>query len=73
MYLKVFVTPSAKNESIEERGGALAVSVKEPAEGNRANTRVRELVAAHLGKRVADVRVISGHHTRGKMLSVRDE
>jgi uncharacterized protein YggU (UPF0235/DUF167 family) len=71
-YLKVFVTAGAKRESVEEKGSALAVAVKEPAQGNHANARVRELVAARLGVPLAHVRIMSGHHTRAKMLSIRD-
>ena len=70
MYLKVFVTPSARKEKVEEKGDALALSVREPAEGNRANTRVRELVALRFGVPVVQVRILTGHHSRVKMISV---
>ena len=73
MYLRVEVTPGAKKESLEEAEGKWLISVKEEAERNQANERVRELVAAHLGKTVGDVRIISGHHSHTKMLSVRDD
>ena len=72
MYLKVFVTPGAKRESVEEKGDALLICVREPAQANHANERVRELVAARLKVPVERVRIFSGHHTRGKMLSIRD-
>ena len=72
MYLKVFVTPSAKREKIEEKGETLAISVKEPAMGNRANTRVREIVAERFKKSVEKVRILTGHRSRSKMLSISD-
>lgn len=71
-YLKVLVTAGAKRESVEEKGSALHISVKEPAERNLANTRVRELVAARLSVSSAQVRIINGHHSRSKLLSVPD-
>jgi len=70
MFLKVFVTPDAKKERVEERGDALLIAVREPAEGNRANNRVRAIVAELEGVPVGKVRILTGHHSRGKMVSV---
>lgn len=72
MYIKVRVTASAKKESFTQREDTFFVSVKEPAEQNRANTRVRALVAAHLDISPQQVRIISGHHSPGKILSIPD-
>lgn len=70
MYIKVFVTPDAKREKVEEKGETLVIAVREPAEGNRANTRVRELVAARYGAPLAKVRILTGHRSRAKMISI---
>jgi uncharacterized protein YggU (UPF0235/DUF167 family) len=70
MFLKVFVTPGAKRESVEQKGDTLHISVREPAERNAANKRVRELVAMRLSVPAGRVRILSGHRSRGKMLSV---
>ncbi len=70
MYLKVFVTPGAKREKVEEKGELLAIAVREPASGNRANDRVRELIALRQGVPLTQVRILTGHHSRGKMISV---
>lgn len=70
MYIKVFVTPGARKEKVEEKGETLLIAVREPALGNRANDRVRELVAERLGAAVGKVRILTGHRSRGKMLSV---
>ena len=72
MYIKVFVTPSAKKERVEEKGGVLTIAVKEPASANHANLRVRELVAIKLGKSLAQVRILTGHRSRAKMISIID-
>ena len=70
MYIKVFVTPDAKRERVEEKGEMLLIDVREPASGNRANTRVRELVAMRVGKPLGSVRILTGHRSRAKMISI---
>ncbi len=70
MFIKVLVTPGAKREKIEEKGETLLVSVKEPATQNLANTRVRELIALREGVPVGKVRILTGHRSRAKMISV---
>jgi uncharacterized protein YggU (UPF0235/DUF167 family) len=77
MYIKVFVTPGAKRELVEVHpakkageGETLAISVREPAMGNHANTRVRELIALRVGAPLGKVRILTGHRSRAKMISV---
>ena len=70
MYIKVFVTPGAKKEKVEEKGETLLISVREPATGNRANMRVRELIAERQGVLVGKVHILTGHHSRVKMVSI---
>lgn len=70
MYLKVLVTPGARKEAIEEKGEALVISVREPATANRANNRVRQLVALRFSKPIGSVRILTGHHSRVKMISI---
>lgn len=70
MYIKAFVTPGAKKEKVEEKGETLLISVREPASGNRANDRVRELIALRLGKSLGQVRILTGHRSRSKMVSI---
>lgn len=70
MYIKVFVTPSAKREKIEKKGETFAISVREPASGNQANTRVREIIAMREGKAVGKVRILTGHRSRVKIISI---
>lgn len=71
MYVRVFVVPNSKKERfIEVSERDCEATVKEPAERNLANTRVRELVAEHYQVPLGSVRIISGHHSPRKMLSV---
>lgn len=69
--MRVFVIPNAKKERfVEVSERDCEAYVKEPAERNLANTRVRELVAGHYQVPSGKVRIISGHHSPRKMLSV---
>jgi uncharacterized protein YggU (UPF0235/DUF167 family) len=70
MFIKVFVTPGAKKDKVEERDGVIHIATREPASGNRANLRVRELVAERFGKPLSSVRILTGHRARGKMVSI---
>jgi len=71
-FIRVFVTPSAKREAVEEKGDVLVIAVKEPAQGNHANTRVREIVAARVGTVLGKVRILTGHRARSKIVSISD-
>lgn len=71
MYLRVSVAPGSKREHIAEgKDGMLLISVREPAEGNRANSRVRELVALRFMLPTSSVRILSGHHSPVKLLII---
>ena len=71
MYIRAFVTADARRDRIERmKDGTLAISVKAPPSGNQANTRVIELIATEFGINPKQVRVISGHRTRSKMISI---
>lgn len=74
MYIKVRVTPDANKETfISDSADHFTASVKEPALQNRANRRVIALVAHYFNVSTAKVRIISGHHSGGKILSVSIE
>lgn len=70
MYVKIFVTPDARKETVEEKGESLIISVREPATGNRANHRVRELIALRFSQPIEKVRILTGHRSRVKMVSI---
>ena len=69
MYIKVRVIAGAKSERVlKETKDHFVISVKEKAKGNAANRRVLEIISEiHGGEKV---RIISGHHSPGKLLSV---
>ncbi|MEI7480623.1 MAG: DUF167 family protein [bacterium] len=71
MYLKIRVVTKAKEEKIEEiPKGGLKIWVKFPAEQNLANNRILELVKARYPEYNGDVRIVSGHHSPSKILSL---
>jgi len=73
MYIKVKVTAGAKKDKIDKkRDDYYLVSVKEKAERNMANNKVRELMARLLGISTPSIRIISGHHSTSKILSIKD-
>lgn len=71
MYVKVRVTPDAKNEQIlEVSSDNFSIRVKEPAEQNLANNRVREIVAGQFRVPVARVKLVAGFRSRSKIFSI---
>ncbi len=71
MYIKVRAIAGARNESLVHKNTTTyQISVKEKAEGNRANTRIRQIVAHEYSVPIARVRIISGHHSPSKILSI---
>jgi uncharacterized protein YggU (UPF0235/DUF167 family) len=73
MYIRVKVFPDAKKEVLKETGGLrYEVRVRVPAERNLANTRVREVFAGHFGLPVGLVRIVSGHTSPNKILSISE-
>jgi uncharacterized protein YggU (UPF0235/DUF167 family) len=70
--LEVRVIPRARrNEVNGDRSGRLVVRVVAAPVDDQANLAVRKLVADHLGVRVSKVAIVSGHHSRDKVLRIR--
>ncbi len=69
MYIKVKVVARAKKEKVEEVSvDHLNIWVREAAERNMANERVLELIRSkYPGKAI---RMISGHHSPSKIISI---
>lgn len=69
MYLKIKVIPDAKHEKIEQiKSDEYRIWVKVPAENNAANTRILEIVRQI--HPATSVRIVSGHHSPSKILSI---
>jgi uncharacterized protein (TIGR00251 family) len=71
MYIKVRVVPEAKQEGVKKiKEDTFQVAVKEPAENNRANKRLLFMLAEHFGLSVGALRIVSGHQSPSKILTV---
>ena len=75
MYIRVHVTPGAKKETITQKSNTegrpeYTITIREQAERNLANTRVRELIARECKAPIGKVRIISGHRSPTKIISV---
>lgn len=69
MYIKIKVTPDAKVERLERLSeDSWKIWVKVPAENNAANSRVLELVRGEYPN--TSVRIVSGHHSPSKIVSI---
>ncbi len=70
--VRVKVWPDAGEELVKkDKKDRLEIFVREPPSRNRANKRVCELVALRYKVPAKSVRIVSGHRTRGKIVSVR--
>jgi uncharacterized protein YggU (UPF0235/DUF167 family) len=71
MYVKVRVYPDNKKEMVIKLAeNNYEIRVKEPAERNLANNRVRILIGAEYKVNEKQVRIVTGHHSPVKILDV---
>lgn len=69
MYIKVKVKSGAKREVVERISeDHYDISVKEKAEHNYANTRILEIMRREFPN--SNVRMVSGHHSPSKIVSI---
>jgi uncharacterized protein len=69
--LNVKVVPgSSRDRVVGPYGAGVRVQVSAPPEGGRANRAVEELLAAALGLRAQQVRVVRGHVTQRKVVEI---
>ncbi len=73
MIVRVRVKADAARETqITISDNKMQFSVKEPATDNRANDRVRSMLAAHYRVPVRDVRLVSGHRHASKTFEIEE-
>ncbi len=71
MIIKVKVKPNSKEEKIEKIGeNEYKIEVKEPAEGNKANLRVINLLSKELGISYKNIK-IKNPTSRDKVIEVK--
>jgi len=73
MYIKVKVKAGAKRDEIEQvNENTFNVSVKADARQNMANKSVVRIVARYLDIEENKVRIINGHQSPSKLISILD-
>lgn len=71
MEVKVTVKTGVRKEMMRVVNDVtFTIAIKEPASENRANARVRELLAEYFEVEVGNVRLIAGHHVPRKTFTV---
>lgn len=71
MYIRVHALPGAKKERVlRENETSFTIAVREPAERNLANARIREVLAMELGLPLGKVRILTGHHSPSKLFVI---
>ena len=69
MYIKVKMKPGSKKELVQKVSiDHYDICVKEKAENNRANDRLLEIMRNEYPNSI--IRMISGHHSPSKILSI---
>jgi uncharacterized protein (TIGR00251 family) len=71
MYIKVKAYPKSKREEVVQTSeNRFEIKVKEKAEMNMANKKIIELVARHFGVVEGKVKIVNGHQSPSKLLSI---
>lgn len=71
MLIKIKAYPDSRKEVVTKSpSGRLSIHVREPAEGNRANESILEIIRSMHPK--ARVKMVSGHHRPNKIVSVEE-
>ena len=71
MYIHIRVTAGAKRETITKADSThFRISVREPAKRNLANKKIMEIISREFKVPVSVIRIISGHHSPSKIISV---
>lgn len=69
MYIKIKVVADSRNEKVEQKKeDEYHIWVKEKAEQNMANRRILEILGEIFSGK--DIRIISGHHSPSKIISI---
>jgi uncharacterized protein YggU (UPF0235/DUF167 family) len=71
MYVHVRVVPGVKKEKILKKTETeYEIRVREPAERNLANGRIREILAQEFSVSLSAVRLLTGHRSPSKMYTI---
>jgi len=69
MYIKVKVTPDSKKEDVVQKSeDTWIIKLKEPAEGNKANNRVKEILEFYF--QTKNILLVNGHKSPNKLFLI---
>jgi uncharacterized protein YggU (UPF0235/DUF167 family) len=69
IHIKIF--PESKEDSVEAKSeNSFIVKVREKAERNAANIKMRALLAAYFKIDLGKVKIITGHHAPSKIVEI---
>ncbi len=69
MYIKIRIFPNSKEEKVDRISeDHYKISVKQKAENNMANNRLLEIMRNEYPNSI--IKIISGHHSPSKILSI---
>ena len=72
IHIKIF--PESKVDSVEEKtDNSFVVRVREKAERNAANIKMRNLLAEYFKVDLGKVKIITGHHAPSKIIEIKNE
>ena len=72
MRITVKVIPRSSRICVEEKGDNLKVRLTRPAVDGEANRQLIEVLADYLGKKKSALKIVGGHNSRIKVISVDD-
>jgi uncharacterized protein YggU (UPF0235/DUF167 family) len=71
MLIHIKIHPESKEDSVEMKSEySLIVKVREKAEKNAANIKMRSLLAGHFAVDLGKVKIITGHHAPSKIIEI---
>lgn len=71
MYIRVHANPGSRKERVMKIDDTTyQIAVKEPAERNMANIRIREILSEEFAVPISEVKIITGHRSSTKLISV---
>lgn len=74
MYIHVHVVAGARKERVTKKDPVtLYIQVKEPAERNMANRRIRQILAEIYTVPQEQVTMLTGHRSSSKMYSIEEK
>lgn len=71
MLIHVKIKPDSKEDKIIQKNDtSFIVHVKEPAEDNKANKRLIEMLAIKFNVIRSSIKIVTGHHSPSKILDI---